>query len=208
MTPATRNPWIGSLSLVIAGALAWGCGAAAEPRSASSASPIATSPRELAIGISDLPKVPGGWTVDTEATRTITDSKQLLGAGSDDSPYQRNGWTGAYEAGFISGGDGLVQVRVLIQQFRGPEGARAFFAEGIGSQKGLHGQPLTSPPNLGNDSNLFVQQVTGKELTQYWFYWVDRNVMVRIVVSAPDGRISESEADATAERQEALIARQ
>jgi hypothetical protein len=208
MTRATRRPWIGWLSLMIAWVLVWACGAVAEPRSASSASPIATGPSQLAIGISDLPKAPGGWTVDSGATRTISDSKELLGAGADDSLYQRNGWSGAYEAGFVSGGDGLEQVRVLIQQFLAPDGARAFFAEGIGSEKGQHGQPLTNPPRLGDDSDLFVQHVTGKELTQFWFYWVDRNVMVRIVVSAPDGRISESDADATAKRQASLIAQQ
>ena len=197
-----KRPFV---ALAVAMSIA-GCGDSAAPPSHALPSPISAPPRSLAVGVADLPKRPTGWTVDAAATRTISDAKELLGDSSDVTPYRTNGWSSAYEADFVSAGTDAEQVRVLIHQFQSQVGARAFFAQGIGSQKGQHGQPLANPPKLGQDSNVFVQHISGKNQTQFWFYWVDRNVIVRLLVAGPDVAISEAEATATAERQASLIA--
>jgi hypothetical protein len=144
--------------------------------------------------------------VDAKSTRSITNARVLLGDSSDDTTYRSNGWFSAYEADFqpTAAGDSR-QIRILIHQFKDPRGAYSFFAAGIGSQKGEHGMPLVKPPILGQDSSAFVQPLIRKGQTQFWFYWIDRNVMARVLVGGPDRSFTESDATNLAQAQAAII---
>jgi len=163
--------------------------------------PVKSGPGSLAITVADLPP---GWSVDLSVTRSITSPK--FGDSSDDSAYRNNGWSSAYEAGFTSGGDNVSRIAVLIHQFNDPAGARSFFAGGIGGQRGMHGRELSHPPTLGQDSFDFIQRLSGKS-TQFWFYWIDRNIFVRVLVTGADGAITEAAATEVAHRQARIVQR-
>jgi hypothetical protein len=163
--------------------------------------PVKTGPGSLAITVADLPP---GWGVDPSVTRPITSPK--FGDSSDDSAYRNNGWSSAYEAGFTYGGDNGSRIAVLIHQFNDPAGAKSFFAAGIGGQRGQHGQELSHPPTLGQDSFDFIQRFPERE-TQFWFYWIDRNIFVRVLVTGADGAITEAAATEVAQRQARIVQR-
>jgi hypothetical protein len=129
----------------------------------------------------------------------------LLGDSSDDTPYRSSAWSSAYEADFQPAAGDTRRIRILIQAFQHQDGARSFFQGGIGSQAGQHGTQLTDPPVLGQESNVFQQPLSGKGQTEFWFYWIDRNVMVRVLVAGPDGSFSEADAASIALIQAAII---
>ncbi len=202
MTVRRKNSIV-TFVLALSATLMVGCTQIERPAEpATSPSPVATNPRDLAINLADLPE---GWRVDNTTTRAISSPKELSGDSSDDSSFRTNGWSSAYEADFIGGTNGAEEILVLIQQFKNPSGARTFFASGIGSQKGQHGSSMSSPPILGQDSNVFIRQISGKSQTQFWFYWVDQNILVRVLLAGPDGFMSESTAVKIVERQAAII---
>jgi len=163
--------------------------------------PVTTAPSSLVISLADLPQ---GWSVDTKVTRSITSTKGMLGDTSDDSAYRDNGWSSAYEADFTYGGDDSRRVAILVDEFNDPAGARSFFTGGIGGQKGQHGQELVHPPALGQDSYDYTQHLAGKG-TQFWFYWIDRNIFVRVLIGGPDGSITEARATDVAQRVARII---
>jgi hypothetical protein len=100
--------------------------------------------------------------------------------------------------------DKSTRIAILIHQFNDPAGAESFFTAGIGGQRGQHGQDLSHPPTLGQDSYSFTQRLAGKA-TQFWFYWVDRNILVRVLVSGPDGTITEAAATEFAQHQARIV---
>jgi hypothetical protein len=163
--------------------------------------PIKTGPGSLAITVADLPQ---GWIVDSTVTGSITSPR--FGDSANDTAYRSNGWSSAYEADFTYTGDNAMRIAVLIHQFNDPAGAKSFFAAGIGAQRGQHGQDLSHPPALGQDSYAFTQHFTGKA-TQFWFYWIDRNTLIRMLVSGPDGAITEAAATDLAHRQARIVQR-
>jgi hypothetical protein len=99
-----------------------------------------------------------------------------------------------------------MRIAILIHQFNDPAGAKSFFAAGIGGQRGQHGQDLSHPPTLGQDSYAFTQHLTGTA-TQFWFYWIDRNILIRMLVSGADGAITEPAATEFALRQARIVQR-
>jgi len=163
--------------------------------------PIKTGPGSLALTVADLPQ---GWSVDSTVTGSITSPR--FGDSANDTAYRSNGWSSAYEADFTYGGDNGMRIAILIHQFNDPAGAKSFFAAGIGGQRGQHGQELLHPPTLGQDSYAFTQHFTGRA-TQFWFYWIDRNILVRVLVSGPDGAITEAAATELAQRQARIVKR-
>lgn len=171
-------------------------------QTSTSPQPISVQPSQLAIGVTDLPQ---GWTVDDGATRSFTSPKELLGDSTDDTLYRKNGWWSAYEADFQPATGDTTRIRILIHEFTNPTGARSFFDGGVGSQRGQHGHPLANPPALGQDSYVFAQPIPEKGQTQFWFYWVDRNVVVRVLISGPDGLVAEGAATNIAQTQAAMI---
>jgi hypothetical protein len=102
------------------------------------------------------------------------------------------------------GGDDSRRVAILVDEFNDPAGARSFFTGGIGGQKGQHGQELVHPPALGQDSYDYTQHLAGKG-TQFWFYWIDRNIFVRVLIGGPDGSITEARATDVAQRVARII---
>ena len=59
---------------------------------------------------------------------------------------------------------------------------------------------------LGQDSYDFVQNLVGKTM-QFWFYWIDRNILVRVLVEGPEGSITQADATDLAQRQAQMIQR-
>ena len=161
--------------------------------------PVKSGPGPLAITVAELPQ---GWGVDSTVAGSITSPR--FGDSSNDSAYRSDGWSSAYEADFTYGRDNGMRIAILIHQFNDPAGAKSFFAAGIDGQRGQHGQDLSHPPTLGQDSYAFTQHFTGRA-TQFWFYWIDRNIFIRVVVSGPDGEIAEAAATELAQRQARIV---
>ena len=42
---------------------------------------------------------------------------------------------------------------------------------------------------------------------QFWFYWLDRNILVRVLVEGPEGSITQADATDLAQRQAQMIQR-
>lgn len=164
-------------------------------------SPVTAAPSSLAISVADLPQ---GWAADPTATGTITRAK--FGDSSDDSNYRDHGWSSAYEADFTFGGDGNNRIAILIHEFNDVAGTKSFFIAGIGAQRGELGRELTNPPAFGQDSYDFAQNLVGKTM-QFWFYWIDRNILVRMLVEGPQGSITRADATDLAQRQAQMIQR-
>jgi hypothetical protein len=155
------------------------CGPAPAPH------PISADPHSLVISLADLP----GWTVDAPDFGLISDPRKMLGDSSDVTPYTNNGWVRTYEADFRSDSTtGAQSISVLVHVFRDPGGAQSFFMQGIGGQD--HGGQTISPaPALGARSKIFRQNADRSPgvagTTWYWFYWLDRNVLARVLVKGP-----------------------
>lgn len=161
--------------------------------------PVTAAPSSLAISLADLPQ---DWSVDTTMTRAITSAK--FGDSSDDSDYWNSGWSSAYEADFGYRGDNNRRIAILIHEFNDSAGTKSFFGAGIGGQRGQHGQELSQPPVLGQDSCDFTQHLIGRTM-QFWFYWIDRNILVRVLVEGADGSITEADATDVGQRQARII---
>jgi hypothetical protein len=175
------------------------CLAACRP--AETPHPVSADPHALVITLADLP----GWQVDAGSTKPISNPRDLTGDSSDVSPYTDNGWVRGYEADFAASSTrGAQRIAVLVSVFGNPGGARSFFMQGIGGQD-PDGQPISHTPALGERSKVFRQQVdpsSGSDGTAwYWFYWQDRNLVVRVLVTGPAGLDSDAVSIAQREAQ-------
>lgn len=176
--------------------------------------PVDSDPRTLVITLADLPT---GWNVDTQGTRAIKNPRDLTGDSTDTSPYTDHGWVSAYEADFLSTtSTGPRRIAVLVSEFGDPSGAAGLFEQGVGGQALLPSQDrLSAPPKLGERSQTFHQVVpsgvaagSSPPESQYWFYWQDRNLLVRILVAGSPASVTESEAVDVAQQEARVLQRQ